>query len=278
MRNATAGVGSTPTRSTSAPAADQAGGDRRLEHLAAGPRIAAHDGQRSRGRATARVLDEHAGGAGATASASSGDRSAFASPRTPSVPKAAHQRFEYWGAFRAFFRPYFLRSVARGSRVRKPAFLRPGRSSGSTSMRARARRDAGRRPGPTSRHRELREDVELLGALGHHQGLTDELLVHLVREVLLERLPVHRELAVAGDEANADDGLLAAADRLDGAVDRREHRRGGIAEDLGLRARRRSSDLDPRRDAVLGEVRGLVERQSAVRGLGGRSRVCAVVR
>ena len=36
----------------------------------------------------------------------------------------------YCGALRAFFRPYFLRSVARGSRVRKPAFFSAGRSSG----------------------------------------------------------------------------------------------------------------------------------------------------
>ena len=32
-------------------------------------------------------------------------------------------RFEYWGALRAFFRPYFLDSFSRASRVRKPAFL-----------------------------------------------------------------------------------------------------------------------------------------------------------
>ena len=129
-----------------------------------------------------------------------------------------------------------MRSVARGSRVRKPAFLRPGRSSGSTSMRARAR--PRRRapawpdvPPPCS----VGEDVELLGALGHHQRLADELLVHLVREVLLEGLPVAHDAARARHEADADDGLLAAADRLDGAVDLGEHRRGrGVTEDVGL--------------------------------------------
>ena len=36
------------------------------------------------------------------------------------------QRLLYCGALRAFFRPYFLRSVARGSRVRKPAFFSGG--------------------------------------------------------------------------------------------------------------------------------------------------------
>ena len=34
---------------------------------------------------------------------------------------------ENWGARRAALRPYFLRSFIRGSRVRKPAFLRIGR-------------------------------------------------------------------------------------------------------------------------------------------------------
>src|SRR5439155_16334681 len=103
----------------------------------------------------------------ATDMASSGVRSAFARPRTPSVPKSppthnlreeesGHaslgggsvpgrgsggqegQRFEYWGALRAFFRPYFLLSVTRASRVRNPAFFRAGRRSGSNSHSARA--------------------------------------------------------------------------------------------------------------------------------------------
>src|SRR3984885_9740051 len=48
------------------------------------------------------------------------------------------ERLLYCGALRAFFRPYFLRSTARGSRVRKPAFFRAGRSSGVTRINARA--------------------------------------------------------------------------------------------------------------------------------------------
>ena len=50
--------------------------------------------------------------------------------RTPSVPNFStgsrprpDQRLEYWGALRAFLRPYFLDSFSRGSRVRKPARL-----------------------------------------------------------------------------------------------------------------------------------------------------------
>ncbi len=59
--------------------------------------------------------------------------------------RGADQRLLYCGALRAFFRPYFLRSLTRGSRVRKPAFLSDGRlpsSSISLSARAMARRRA----------------------------------------------------------------------------------------------------------------------------------------
>ena len=45
---------------------------------------------------------------------------------------------ENWGARRAFLRPYFLRSLTRGSRVKKPAFLSAGRVSGSACSSARA--------------------------------------------------------------------------------------------------------------------------------------------
>ena len=50
------------------------------------------------------------------------------------------------------------------------------------------------------------------------QRLPDELLVHLVREVLLQGAAVEHELAGAGHQAHPDDGLLAAADGLDRAV------------------------------------------------------------
>src|SRR5438094_5278727 len=39
--------------------------------------------------------------------------------------------FVNWGAFRALFSPYFLRSFMRASRVRSPAFFSGGRKSGS---------------------------------------------------------------------------------------------------------------------------------------------------
>src|SRR2546427_9073448 len=47
------------------------------------------------------------------------------------------QRLEYWGRLRALWRPYFLRSTSRGSRVTKPAFLRIGRNSGLAASSAR---------------------------------------------------------------------------------------------------------------------------------------------
>ncbi len=43
----------------------------------------------------------------------------------------ADQRFENWKLRRALARPYFLRSTARGSRVRKPAAFTGARSAGS---------------------------------------------------------------------------------------------------------------------------------------------------
>ena len=61
---------------------------------------------------------------------------------------------------------------------------------------------------------EQRHDVELLLALDQDERRLDELLVHLVREVLLEGATVEGELAGAGHEADAGDGLLATADRL----------------------------------------------------------------
>src|SRR5580704_13344080 len=95
-------------------------------------------------------------------------RSRPATPRTPSVPKrrvrdtaspialrslvcllvfydgwldsperGGGYRLEYWGALRAFFRPYFFRSLTRASLVRKPAFFSAGRFSGSTRVSAR---------------------------------------------------------------------------------------------------------------------------------------------
>ena len=155
---ATAGVGTTPSSRTSQPAL--------VKPATAAASSMCPDGRGSRptttrGRGVPASSSTVAADA-ATCSASSGvSTSPLASPRTPSVPNsramvdlrtcreaapASRDRLvagttsacEYWGALRAFFRPYFLRSLIRASRVRKPSFFRAGRSSGSTSMRARA--------------------------------------------------------------------------------------------------------------------------------------------
>src|SRR5690606_17451790 len=66
-----------------------------------------------------------------------------AGPAGPST--RGDQRLEYCGALRAFFRPAFLRSTTRASRVRKPAFFSAGRlcsASMAFSARAMPRRSA----------------------------------------------------------------------------------------------------------------------------------------
>jgi len=60
------------------------------------------------------------------------------------------------------------------------------------SARATARRSAPAWAGDAAAT-QIRDDVERLGLLCDHQRLADELLVHLVREVRLERAPVERE-------------------------------------------------------------------------------------
>src|SRR3954452_1837202 len=56
------------------------------------------------------------------------------------------------------------------------------------------------------------DHVVRAGLLERDERLVDGLLVHLVREVLLEGAAVQLVLPRAGHEADADDGLLAAAD------------------------------------------------------------------
>src|SRR5690606_2181167 len=64
----------------------------------------------------------------------------------------------------------------------------------------------------------------------------DELLVHLVREVVLEGAAVDLPLAGAGDQAHAGDGLLAAAEALAGSREALAAARGGDGL-RGVRAR-----------------------------------------
>ena len=77
---------------------------------------------------------------------------------------ADDQRLEYCGALRAFFRPYFLRSLARGSRVRKPAFF-SGRPVVRVDLDQRAGDGQPQRAGLAggAAAAEVGEDVEALG-------------------------------------------------------------------------------------------------------------------
>src|SRR5205823_2821294 len=57
---------------------------------------------------------------------------------------------------------------------------------------------------------QVREDVEALRLLGQHQRFAHQLLLHLAREVVLQRPAVQRELAGTRHQPDPDDGLLAA--------------------------------------------------------------------
>src|ERR1700722_14181005 len=95
----------------------------------------------------------------------------------------------------------------------------PGQEAGPLERRAALGVDQDQRPGDAQAQRarlagdaaaaDPGDHVELiLGAQGDER-LVDELLVHLVREVLVERAVVDLPLAGAGGDAHARDGLLA---------------------------------------------------------------------
>src|SRR5438874_152950 len=97
----------------------------------------------------------------------------------------------------------------------------PGQEAGLLQRRAVLRVHQGQRPGHAEAQRarlpgdaaagDPGHDVELVLRAQGHERLVDELLVHLVREVHVERPAVDRPLARAGEDADPGDGLLAAA-------------------------------------------------------------------
>ena len=116
---------------------------------------------------------------------------------------AAAQRFEYCGRLRALWRPYFLRSTSRESRVMKPAFLSAGRSSG-LAIEERARDAVA--DGDRLRATPPPSDVHVASVLARSSRVTLERLMddhprRLAREVLVERCAVDRDLPVAGRAA-----------------------------------------------------------------------------
>src|SRR3954447_18905408 len=222
VRCAMAGVGSTPARSTSAPAlaspATTAASS--ISPLARGSRPTTATGREVPSRSASTLA------AGpATESASSGVRSALARPRTPSVPKR-RPMCGLGGTGSA------LRVLRRLAGLLQAVLLAlgdagvAGEEAGLLQGRAVIGLDRGEGTGDRQAQGagltadaatlEDADDVVLLALLQDHERLADELLVHLVGEVLLEGAAVEAELAGAGDEPDADDGLLAATDGLHG--------------------------------------------------------------
>src|ERR1700739_1037491 len=208
-----------------------------------------------------------------TANASSAVSSRLATPRTPSVPNSRPMRtnfshaptegttLEVIGYLAAVLAPNrdrretgsALRVLRRLARLLQPVLLAFGRA-----------RVAGEEAGPLQRravlwlHQDQRPsdrqaqcaslaggpapvqvcvDVERVHPVDGHQRRLDQLLVHLIRKVVLQSAPVQVEPAGARHQAHPNDGLLAAADRLDRAVDndglprpprRRRRRLGGL--------------------------------------------------
>src|SRR5690606_22178449 len=238
-RNATAGVGRTPTRTASAPAevspATTAASS--ISPLARGSRPTTATGRRERSRsASTRAADAE------SATASSGVRSSpLASPRTPSVP---NRRRALKASALAVLRRLagLLEAVLLALDDARVA----GEEAGLLQRRAVLRVGLDERAGDRQAQRtglaggaaalEVGVDVVAVGLLDRDERLPDQLLVQLAREVLLEGPAVEAELARPGDQPDPDHGLLAAADGLDRAVgvDGRDLGQRDVGADLGV--------------------------------------------
>ena len=115
-------------------ACGEARGDRRPEELARDPRITREHRDRAPPARSRGVGDEHAGSGLRERERPFRSEEAVREAADPvGSEQSSHrrlradQRFEYCGALRAFLRPAFLRSFARASRARNPAFLSAGR-------------------------------------------------------------------------------------------------------------------------------------------------------
>src|SRR6516225_7615951 len=176
--------------------------------------------------ATGRLSPAVAGASTGTAAmaksiASRAVRSCPATPRTPSVPKIRPMSVgpcaSRWLALGV------LRSLAGLLEAVLLPLLHPGvpgEEAGLLQRRAVLRVDQRQRASQAEPQGarltgdatadDARDHVELVLGAERHEGLADDLLVHLVREVRVERPAVDRPLAGARDDADARDGLLAA--------------------------------------------------------------------
>ena len=199
-RNATAGVGSTPTRTASAPAevspATTAASS--ISPLARGSRPTTATGRWERSRsASTRAADAD------KREASSGVRSSpLASPRTPSVPNRRRtpnaSALAVLGRLAGLLEAVLLALDDPGVAGEEAGLLQR-RAVLGVGLDQRAGDRQPQRAGLARRAAAVQvgEDVEALGLLHRDQRLADQLLVELVGEVLLERLAVEPERAGA---------------------------------------------------------------------------------
>ena len=121
------------------------------------------------------------------------------------------QRLENWGARRAAWRPYFLRSFMRGSRVRKPAAFRAELLVHQQEGPGDAVADGAGLAGDAAAG-DGGLDVHLADGGGGDQGLTDDELQGLQTEVVLNVPTVDGDGAGAvGEEVDPGHGGLPAA-------------------------------------------------------------------
>src|SRR5882757_3388450 len=226
-RYATAGVGSTPARSTSAPAeaSPAVTAASSISPLARGSRPTTATGRCDRSlSASTRAADA------AIAIPSSGVNSALARPRTPSVPNSRPIRgsaLAVLGRLAGLLQAVLL--TFGGPCV-------PGEEAGGLERRTVVRVQLDQRPGNAQAQRaglagdaaavQGGQHVVVLHPLGDHQRLLDQLLVHLVREVGRQVLAVEPEAAGARHQPDPHDGFLAPTHGLHRAAGR-SRRRGG---------------------------------------------------
>src|SRR6516165_2916541 len=175
-------------------------------------------------------------------------RSCPATPRTPSVPKIRPMSVGPRTSQRLALG--VLRSLAGLLEAVLLPLRRPrvaGEEAGLLQRRPVLRVDERERPRQPESQRaglardaaaaDARDHVELALGADQHERLADDLLVHLVREVRVKRPAVDRPLAGARDDADAGDGLLAAAGAGGMAGDHRTARdpgRGGLRRLAGV--------------------------------------------
>src|SRR3954452_10409038 len=251
IRNAAAGVGMTPASSTSTPelASPAATAAVRNSPETRGSRATTAMSRRpcARRASAVRPLPRTTAAAWARESANSTETSRFARPRTPSVPKSRGMSGSRGSALRELRRlasllETGLLALGDAGVTAEEAGLLEGRAvvlgvdlvqrTGDGEAQS-----AGLAGGAAAG--DLRDHVVAADQVEDLERVVDQLLVQLVREVVRELTAVDRDGAAARDQADAGDGLLAAADRGTRDVEDGARRgRRGLDRALGGEARR----------------------------------------